>query len=163
MKISIIYYSQSGNTEKIAQLIEEGIKQSSEIETKLINIKNEEEIDKEFIKESSTIIFGTPTYYASPCWQMKKWFDESKEYNLEGKLGSCFATENHLGGGADIALLEMVGFMMVKGMLIYSGGSALGQPYVHIGAVTIKDGDSMQQERAKIFGNRIAKKTLQIL
>lgn len=30
---------------------------------------------------------------------MKKWFDTTK-VDLEGKLGSVFATENYLGGGA---------------------------------------------------------------
>lgn len=162
MKISIIYYSESGNTDKVAKFIEEGIKETAKVETKLINIKNEEEIDKDFIEESKAIVFGTPTYYASPCWQIKKWIDESLNCKLEGKLGACFATENQLGGGADIALLEMVGFMMVKGMLIYSGGSALGHPYIHIGAVTIKDGDAKQQERAKILGNRIGNKVMEI-
>lgn len=159
MKISIMYTTKSGNTEKIAQLIEKGLKKTDNIEVKLMNIK---EVDYEFLKESKAVIFGTPTYYASFSWEMKKWFDESKGCDLEGKLGAVFATENHIGGGADVALLSLIGNMLVKGMVIYSGGSALGQPYIHMGAVAIKDGDEFQKDRAQIFGNRIANKAVEL-
>jgi NAD(P)H dehydrogenase (quinone) len=44
-------------------------------------------------------------------------------------------------------------------MLVYSGGTSWGQPFTHYGAVAIKDGDEAQRERARIFGERIARKT----
>lgn len=137
----------------------EGVKKQGNIEVKLMRL---EEIDYEFLKESKTVIFGTSTYYANISWQIKKWFDESWGCNLEGKIGAVFATEDYLGGGADTALMTLIGHMMVKGMLVYSGGSALGQPYIHMGIVTIKDGDESQKDRAKIFGERIGKKALDI-
>ena len=159
MKITIIYHSKSGNTQKVAEMIAEGIKKTGNIEVKLMKL---EEIDYEFLKESKAVIFGTSTYYANISWQIKKWFDESWGCNLEGKIGAVFATEDYLGGGADTALMTLIGHMMVKGMLVYSGGSALGQPYIHMGIVTIKDGDESQKDRAKIFGERIGKKALDI-
>lgn len=159
MKVAVIYHSNSGNTERVAELIGEGLKKAGNIEVKLMKI---DEVDYEFVKESKAVIFGTATYYANISWQMKKWFDESRGCNLEGKIGAAFATEDYLGGGADTALMTLIGHMMVKGMLVYSGGSALGQPYIHMGIVTIKDGDENQKDRAKIFGERIGKKALEI-
>lgn len=161
MKISILYVSKTGNTEAIAKVIEEGIKEKGNFEIKLMNIINEGEIDYKFIEESKSVVIGTPTYYANLSWQVKNWIDESK-CNLEGKLGACFATENVLGGGADIALLNLVGAMLTKGMIVYSGGAALDKPYTHLGAVCIKEGNEEQKTRAKIFGNRIANKALQL-
>ena len=159
MKIAIIYHSKTGNTKKVAEIIGQGIKDSGDIEVKLMGI---DEVDYEFLKEAKAVIFGTSTYYANVSWQIKKWFDESFGCNLEGKIGAVFATEDYLGGGADTVLMTLIGHMMVKGMLIYSGGSALGQPYIHMGIVTIKDGDEGQKQRAKIFGERIGKKVLEL-
>lgn len=159
LKISILYYSKGNNTKELAKSISKGINEIENVEVKEMNI---DEIDYDYLKESKAVIFGSPTYYANMCWQMKKWFDESWGCNLEGKLGAVFATADYLGGGADIALLTMINHMMVKGMLVYSGGSALGHPYIHLGIVTIKDGDENQKKNAEIFGRRIAEKTKEL-
>ncbi len=159
LKISILYYSKSGNTKAIAEIIAEGIREVQELEVKIIDVEN---VDYEYLMTSKAVIFGTPTYIANMAWQMKKWFDESVKYSLEGKIGAAFATENYLGGGADTALLTIINHMMARGMLVYSGGTALGQPYIHLGAVALKSGDEMQRERAKIFGRRIAEKTKEL-
>ena len=54
--------------------------------------------------------------------------------------------------------MNIVGHMLVKGMMVYSGGSALGQPYLHLGAVIVKDRMETGLSQAEIFGERIAKK-----
>ena len=159
MKISILYHSITGNTKKIADLIAEGAQEVANIEAKCMSI---DDIDDEYLNESNAVIFGCPTYYADFSWQIKKWFDEAKKYNLSGKIGASFATANFYGGGAEIALLSMTGYMLSKGMLVYSGGCALGQPYTHVGTVAIKDGTEQEKNRAKVFGNRIALKTREI-
>lgn len=159
MKIAIIYHSKSGKTKRIGEIIREGIQEVNNFEVKLMNI---EEIDYKFLKECRTVIFGTPTYYANFSWQLKKWFDESWGCNLEGKIGAVFATGDYLGGGADIALLTLINHMMVKGMLVYSGGSALGHPYIHMGIVSLKDIDELLIEKTKVFGKRIATKTIEL-
>lgn len=47
--------------------------------------------------------------------------------------------------------------MLVKGMLVYSSGVAEGQPFIHYGAVCIKDGDDGQKERAQYGLYRVGK------
>ena len=158
MKISIVYSSRTGKTERIAQLIEEGVKRVDGIEVKTMNLKKEDEIDKDFINDSDGIIVGTPTYYANIAWELKKWIDESNGYNLEGKIGAAFATANSIAGGADIALLTIVNHLMVKGMMVYSGGVAFGKPKTHIGYVHINEISENEDENARIFGERIANK-----
>lgn len=155
MKISIIYSSRTGKTERVAKLIEEGVKRVEGIEVKSMNL---DKLDKDFINDSDGIIFGTPTYYANISWEMKKWIDESNEYNLEGKLGAAFATANSIAGGADVALLTIINHLMVKGMMVYSGGVAFGKPKTHLGYVHINEICENEDENARIFGERIANK-----
>ncbi|HYH01950.1 MAG TPA: flavodoxin family protein, partial [Bacillota bacterium] len=88
MKMAIIYHSQSGNTQKVAEIIAEGARFDNEIEVKTMSI---EAIDQEFVQQSKAVIFGCPTYYGTFSWQMKQWFDTSK-LDFNGKLGSVFAT-----------------------------------------------------------------------
>lgn len=155
MKIAILYASRTGKTERVAKLIEEGVKRVEGIEVKSMKF---EDADKDFINAADGVIFGTPTYYANVSWEFKKWFDESNGYNLEGKLGAAFATANAIAGGADIALLTIVNHIMVKGMMAYSGGVAFGKPKTHIGYVHINEICENEDENARIYGERIARK-----
>ncbi len=155
MKLSILYYSKTGRTRDIALAIQRGAEKIEGMEAKAFPL---DEIDEDFLKESRAVVFGTPTYLANTCWQIKKWFDESSKYKLEGKLGAAYATADYVQGGADTAIMNIVGHMLVKGMMVYSGGSALGQPYLHLGAVIVKDRMETGLSQAEIFGERIAKK-----
>jgi NAD(P)H dehydrogenase (quinone) len=156
MKISILYFSKTGHTKEMAHIIANGIKKSSNIEVGIFDLDN---IDDDYLLESKAVIFGTPTYLANTCWQLKKWFDESNKYNLEGKIGAVFSTAHYAQGGADTAILTIINHLMVKGMLVYSGGSALGKPYIHLGAVAIDENYEESKPMFEIFGERIASKT----
>ena len=100
MKISIIYFSATGNTEQTAKMIAAGMESVENTEVRFFNLPDEESWDKDFINESKAVVFGTPTYYANMCWQMKQWLDtKAVTYQFGGKLGSAFATENNPNGG----------------------------------------------------------------
>jgi NAD(P)H dehydrogenase (quinone) len=154
MKLAVIYHSETGNTQKVAKVIASAAQEIASTETQVMSIDN---IDESFIDESAAVIFGCPTYCGTFSWQIKKFFDTTN-IKLNGKLGAVFVTENHLGGGADIAELSVAGCMLVRSMLVYSGGALEGNPLTHFGAVVQKSGDDLQLERAKVFGQRIAKK-----
>lgn len=157
MKIAIVFFSNTGNTQKVADLIAEGAKKIEKVEVRSMSI---DEIDNEFLTEAKAVIFGSPTIAGTFAWQLKQWLVTAK--NVGGKLGAVFATANYVGGGAEVAELSMIAEMLVKGMLVYSSGAAEGQPFIHYGAVCIKDGDDGQKERAKIFGERIARKAAEL-
>src|SRR5450759_65327 len=158
MKLSIIYHSESGNTKKVAEIIAEGAKLGGKVEVHLMSI---DEIDDTFVEDSAAIIIGCPTHRGTYSWQMKKWLGTTK-IKVAGKLGSVFATESYLGGGADIAEMGLIGQLLVMGMLVYTAGASEGQPYTQYGAGAIKHGDEAQKERARIFGERIARKALKL-
>ncbi|CCU78101.1 Flavodoxin [Halanaerobium saccharolyticum subsp. saccharolyticum DSM 6643] len=159
MNISILYHSESGNTESVAEIIEKGCLKVKEVKTKVMSI---EEVDIEFVNSSQAIILGSPTYTGDISWQMKSFLDRNKKINYKDKLGAVFATENFIGGGADSALLTLISHLLVKGMIVYSAGASEGKPYTHFGAVCIQAGNKNQKERAEIFGERISKKTVEL-
>jgi NAD(P)H dehydrogenase (quinone) len=155
--ISIIYFSESGNTEKVANWIAEGAAGVANTQIRLFNLKDTEDPDREYIESSDAVIFGTPTYVANMCWQMKKWFDTRLQYQLGGKIGSAFSTENSPhGGGGELAIMTLVNHMLVKGMLIYSSGSGCGRPFIHIGPTVVRDQMDDRAEICRLFGKRIA-------
>ena len=158
MKIAIIYHSESGNTQKIGELIAAGAKVRDDIEVKTMSINA---VDKEFVAYAKAVILGTPTYGGTYSWQMKKWIDTGG-VKLADKLGSAYATGNFVGGGAATAELALIHQMLAKGMMVYSSGGSKGAPVIHYGPVAIKDGNEYQQERARIFGKRVAEKALEL-
>ena len=158
MKIAVVFHSESGNTRRVAEIVAEGAQVRDDIEVRSMSIA---EIDDAFIAEARAVILGCPTYGGTYSWQMKKWLDTGK-VKLADKLGSVFATGNHVGGGIDVAELAMIHQMLVKGMLLYASGASKGAPIMHYGAVTIKDGDQAQQERARMLGKRIAEKAIEL-
>ena len=76
-------------------------------------------MDKDYLASSSGVILGTPTYLASEVWQITKGIEEdSKSISFAGKLGGAFATAHYAQGGADTAILSIIGQLLVKGMLV---------------------------------------------
>ncbi len=164
MKISIIYVSQTGNTEEAAECIQDGILAKHPfIQVKTMNIR-ENEVDMEFLSESETILFGTPVYFSSMSWELKRWFDHSFRIDLNGKLGAAFVTAQSPTGGVDTAIMEILRHMLVKGMLIFSGAGQNPGHKFQIGAVGVgKDigqaagqfedfGECVAQTAVKLFG-----------
>ena len=160
MKTSIIYFSATGNTAQAAKMIAVGMESVENTEVKFFDLTDEENWDKEFIRESKAVVFGTPTYYANICWQMKQWLDtRGITYQLGGKLGSAFATENNPnGGGAELAIMTMYNHMLVYGMLVYSSGVEYGRPPIHIGPTIVSSRIQEYESCCQRFGKHIAMK-----
>lgn len=157
MKIAVLYHSAGGNTAKVAGAVVEAVESFGGIEAKAMPVDG---ADGAFIAESSAVIFGCPTYCGTVSWQLKRFLDTTPDA-LSGKLGAAFATEDYLGGGADFAELTVLGCLLVRGMIVYSGGAAQ-KPYTHFGAVSIKAGDELQLERVRVFALKIARKAVEL-
>lgn len=137
MNISIIYVSQTGNTEMAAEYIQDGILEKYPfIQVKLMDIR-ENEVDLDFLEKSEAVIFGTPVYFTSMSWELKRWFDQSFRINLRGKLGAAFVTAQSPAGGTDTAIMETVRHMLAKGMLVYAGTGSAAKNKFQIGAVGV--------------------------
>ena len=81
-----------------------------------------------------------------------------------GKLCGVFASQNWPGGGgASFTEMTMITGMLVRGMLIYSGGISEGKPYLHFGAVSSRAPDEdLYRERCLKLGENIARKAVEL-
>ncbi len=159
MKIAIVYHSESGNTRTMAELVAEGCQQVEGVDTALMPV---DQLDTEFLEAAKAVLFGSPTYEGTCSWQMKQLLD-TIPVNLAGKLGGVFASQNWPGGGgADLAEITMIAGMLVRGMLIYSGGITRGMPYLHFGAVSTRAPEGLYAERCAKLGENIAAKAVEL-
>jgi len=159
IKIAIVYHSETGNTKRMGELIEEGCRKVSDVEARAMSIAD---MDEAYIAEARAVLFGGPTYEGTISWQMKRVLDEIS-VNLAGKLGGVFASQNWPGGGgADFAEMTLIAGMLVRGMLIYSGGITEGAPFLHFGAVSARRPEGLYAERCVKLGQNIASKAVEL-
>jgi flavorubredoxin len=104
LKILIIYYSQTGNTEKMALAIEEGANSVVGIEVEVKYFARPEEL-----AEADAIILGMPTYYHDIGIDMKNLLEAAsqQEINLKGKVGAAFGSYGWSGEAPNM-LLEIL-------------------------------------------------------
>jgi flavorubredoxin len=88
-KILVLYYSRTGNTEKMANAVAEGAKAVSGVDVELSYYVNPETLG-----EFDAIIIGAPTYHHEMPLDMKMLFEEAavKGVNLNGKIGAAFGS-----------------------------------------------------------------------
>ena len=165
MKISIVYFTSSGRTAKMAEEIKAGIAAaSSDIEVGLFPITEltaADEANVAFVNDSAAVIVGTPDYYAAEANQLKTWLDACP-CKLADKLCGAYATANFLQGGGDIAIQSVLTQILVKGAVIYSSGVSQGLPFIHLGPICLKDQEESAAELFRIYGERFARKALEL-
>ena len=145
----------------MAELIAEGCTIISGIDVRCMSV---DEVDESFVTESKAVIFGTPTHGASMSWQLKKRLMEFPRDTLAGKLGAVFASQNWPGGGgASFAEMTIIATLLVRGMLIYSGGLSAGEPALHFGAVSHRaPEEDLYIQRCIKLGENIASKSVEL-
>lgn len=160
MKAAIVFDSRTHTTEKAAAFIGEGIKAVGGIEVRCFNV---DEADLNFIGQSDMVIFGSPTYMASITGKMKNWLESNAgKLKLAGKFGGAFATEQYIHGGAENAINELIVFMMVMGMMVYSSGNSCGKPVIHLGPVGMSQNIEDFKGLFVTYGERMAQQLVKI-
>lgn len=150
MKVLVIYYSQTGNTKKMAQIVAEGVKS----EGADVELKNVEEVKARELLKVDGIIIGSPTYYGSMAYQIKQLLDESVEFHgeLTGKVGAAFSSSANIGGGNETTILDIINAMLIHGMVVQ--GDASGD---HYGPVAIGAPGARSTKQCKRLGQKVAK------
>lgn len=149
-KALVIYYSQSGNTRKMAESVAEGIKKEG-VEAVVKDIKD---VTADELLQYEGLVIGSPTYYGTMAAEIKKLLDESVKFHgkLEGKIGAAFSSSANIGGGNETTILDILNAMLIHGMIIQ--GDPQGD---HYGAVSINTPDARATRQCARLGNRIAK------
>lgn len=138
--VSIIYFSGSGHTTKLAESVEKGAASVNGTITNLISIKGEDILNGRYINEgvinmldeSDAIIFGAPTYMSGPAAQFKafadatvgSWFNQK----WKDKLAAGFTISGTPSGDKLATLQFFQAFAMSHSMIWVSLGELPSQP-----------------------------------
>jgi len=148
-KLLIVYYSRSGNTKAMAELIADGSRSAgAEVELKTVADTNVDDL-----LAADAIIMGSPTYYGTMAAEMKKLLDDSvsRHGKLEDKVGGAFTSSANIGGGNETTVLDILKAMLIHGMVIQ--GDPQGD---HYGPVAIGAPDKRSSDQCRRYGQRIA-------
>lgn len=166
MKIAIIYDSKTGNTKQAAEWIQEGMNSVPGVDARTFDIHN---VDETFVIEAKGIVIGSPSYALLMTPDLHVWLlTATDKLSMAGKLGGAFATEQYTHGGGDLVIQSILARELAGGMLCYSGGSACGTPYIHLGPVGVNGNkekhNTMEHYKDNfiIYGNRFAEKILEV-
>jgi flavodoxin I len=143
-KILILYYSRTGNTERMASAVAEGARTNGNVEVDV-----EYHVDPEDLARYDALIVGTSTYYHDMPIDMKRLFEEAavKGISLKGKLGAAFGSYGWSGEAPK---------MVVEIMKLKFNMNVTEQPLLVLNA---PDQNSLSLCRA--FGKRVAETLMQ--
>ena len=150
MRVLVVYDSKTGNTEKMAFGVAEGIEQMNEINVILKRV--DDTAIKDLLKVDG-IIVGSPTYYGQMSAKIKALLDKSVEIHgeLEGKVGAAFTSSGGTASGVETTLLSILEAMLVHGMIIQ------GNPHgKHYGAAVVGSPNDEELQICRELGERTA-------
>ncbi|HUW57761.1 MAG TPA: flavodoxin domain-containing protein [Planctomycetota bacterium] len=104
--ILVVYYSGTGNTRKMAELVAEGAEAVGGHEVRLADVRD---LDLAELVAADAFAFGSPDYFTYMAGEVKTLFDRalSQVEKLKGKPFVSFVS--HGGGGGAIESLDRLG------------------------------------------------------
>ncbi len=148
----VIYYSRSGNTKQMAQIIAEAMNNAG-LPT---DCKSVDKVKAEDLLKFDAIVIGSPTYYGHMAGPIKQLFDEAVSLHgrLDGKIGAAFSSSANIGGGNETTIMGILEAMLIAGMVVW--GDSQGD---HYGPVSIGKPDQRVEKQCARRGKRIAELT----
>ncbi len=100
-KLLVLYYSRTGNTERMARAVADGAKSVHGVEVEMnYNVPEEE------LAGYDAVLVGTPTYHHDMPGTIKNYFEEVavKNVNLIGRTGAAFGSYGWSGEAPKLVL-----------------------------------------------------------
>jgi len=148
----VVYYSRSGNTKKMAEIIAKSMNDNG-LPT---DCKSVDKTSIEDLTTANAIVMGSPTYYGQMAPQLMQLLTDSvgKHGQLAGKVGGAFASSANIGGGNETTIMGILEAMLIHGMVV--PGEPLGD---HYGPVSINNPDQRVESQCVKAGKKIAELT----
>ncbi len=151
----VIYYSRTGNTRMMAQIIAEAMNGEGLL-TECLSV---EKVRYEDLLEYEAIVIGSPTYYGQMAAPIKELIDDSVKIHskLDGKIGGAFSSAANIGGGNETTVMGIIEAMLISGMIVQ--GDPIGD---HYGPISIGRPDERVEKQCRRRGLRIAQITKKV-
>ena len=163
VKVLIIYYSKTGNTQAMAEGVKEGVDSvgGATAILKAVNRVTTNDVDS-----ADGIILGSPTYWGNISYPIKHFLDNTGFWG--GKVGGAFSTGGMRNGGKENVVISLMMALLMKGVIVVGpiydfgtyqsggvGASAMtGSPDEGISDSELED--------ARQLGARVARVALQL-
>jgi NAD(P)H dehydrogenase (quinone) len=152
MQVLVLYYSRTGNTQKLARAVSEGVESVEGVHCLL---RSTEEVKREDFVESNGIIAGSPVYFGVMAAELKKVFDDfvTVRRKTENNVGAAFATGGDASGGKETTMMSIIQAMLIYGMII------VGDPMDatgHYGVACLGSPDASARQHGFKLGARVA-------
>jgi NAD(P)H dehydrogenase (quinone) len=167
IRILIAYYSETGNTEKMALSVREG---AAGVEGTAVTLRKVADVTEDDIRMADGIVLGTPVQWGSLSVGAKRFLDRvgevlgkaGKTFG-EGRTAGVFCTAGSPSNGQEMARLGAIAAFLAMRFVIVGGVNeedfgTLGPQSVTAGSppgVSLRDRDV-----ARRFGERFARVTL---
>jgi flavodoxin len=146
MKALVVYYSESQNTQKLAEAIAAGLG------TQALGL---EAVDPRSLADYDLVCIGTPVQYAAPARKVREFIERMPV--MTGKKAAAFCTMHMFGARNTLQVLQRS--LEARGMAFLGGCSALGWSRLvgNFGPRIFNRGrpDRAELERATDFGRSL--------
>ena len=155
-KAIVIYYSRSGNTKEMAQIIAKAM-DDEDLPT---DCKPVSDVSPDDIFGYDAIVIGSPTYYGQMAAPIKQLIDDlvSRHGQLDGKIGAAFSSSANIAGGNETTIMGIIEAMLISGMIVQ--GDPKGD---HYGPVSIGKPDKKVEMQCVRRGKRVAELTKKLI
>ena len=166
-RILISYYSETGNTGKIAQAIGKGAASVSDVE---VTLRKTSEVKDEDIPRFDGIVLGTPVHWSNLSVEAKRFLDRvgnslwKAKSNGDGRTAGAFCTGGAVSMGKDMARLSILSAFLTMRFIVIGGVDDQGFGTLGPEATTGPSDPGVsekEQAEARQFGERFARMTLQ--
>ena len=158
VKVLVTYHSLSGNTERMAEAVVDGVKSVSGTE---VLLKRVGKVTADDLFSADAVVVGSPVYWSNMSGEVKTFFDNWQfkfgvfpEFKMKNKIGAAFAVGGQVSSGKEVTMLTILAAMLGNQMIVVSGGGAFGAS-----ATTEGDSpgiDNKELADAKTLGRRVA-------
>jgi NAD(P)H dehydrogenase (quinone) len=156
--VLVTYHSLSGNTERMAEAVADGVKIVPGTE---VMLKRVGKVTADDLFSADAVVVGSPVYWSNMSGEVKTFIDNWQfkfgvfpEFKMKNKIGAAFVTGGQVSSGKEVTMLTILAAMLGNQMIVVSGGGAFGAS-----ATTEGDSpgiDNKELSDAKELGRRVA-------
>lgn len=119
-QILVAYYSETGNTEALAESVVEGARTVDGVSVMLTPV---EEATPDDALAADAVILGSPVYNANVAPPVMEFVNQwpLEDAPMKDKIGAAFATGGGISAGEELVQLQLLQAMLVFGMIIVGG------------------------------------------
>ncbi len=155
VKVLVVYDSKTGNVERMAQAVAEGVNSAGGEPT----VIRAEDASIDSLPDYDAYAFGSPTHCGTLSAKMNDFFNNKLHKHwgkLDYKVAVAFTSSGGLGGGNEITLMSMISVILNFGMITFGVPDYVSKDVtLHYGAVAIQKPSEPELDACRLLGEKL--------